>query len=193
MKKFILFLVISVQLTGLKSQSLGTIGYLDIKNGFQEFKIGDPKSKWISQMKQFPSSFDGVESFVYSGDCCTNSFGFTIKDIILTFKENLLVGINVTFVHFQKGSQETWKAIDIDVGIQNYRSIQNSLKLLFSEQTSEVANKAKAGEPFLSSQWIANNTVLSLNYIFEGTFVGDYANFNIVSKKFIEARVDSDF
>jgi hypothetical protein len=89
----ILFFAFMLPILSL-SQSLSK---LDQKNGFKSFRLGDSFDTWSSYVYFEKDWGDGVKSYVYNGECCKDLYGVKTQKIVLGFRQNKLVRINVAF------------------------------------------------------------------------------------------------
>jgi hypothetical protein len=87
-----------------------SISNLDAANGFKDFKIGDPLSKWSGKVYKSGSE---AGQYRYSGDAYKTVFGCNIRDIDLLFdKSNRLVSIVPIL-------KEKWNSYGVSTMIQS--------------------------------------------------------------------------
>lgn len=168
--------------------SAQTIDKLDTKNGFKEFTLGDPFTKWQSQCEFEDFYENGTKGYTFIGECCNKVFNYEIDQIILRFYSDTLVGIDITSKELQKSFAETgaytiWRDGDIE-------SIRHSLSNLFGEATG-VGMSRSSGD--LSYEWVGEKVYLFLQYNYFGPLKGDRINIRIISLDYLKSSVQEEF
>ena len=154
------------------------IDKLDEKKGFKDFKLGDTYTKWQSQITH-NKSLDNqyTKGYLYSGNCCQKVFNYPVEQIILRFKEDILVGIHITTKKFQQefaksGRHTEWRADD-------FESINNSFSRLFGEFTSYDTRNSE-----MSFIWEGEKVILFSNYDYLGVKNGDRQIIHVIDMKY---------
>lgn len=154
MKKHLLHLVLSLFMSSIAiSQNIQS---LDDKNGFREFKIGDPFSKWKSNLELISSSND-EKTYFYKGNCCQTFMGVKIEKISLVFLNNKLDNISILL-------DET-NAKDVSLKLKEYSYVRDKIIDEFGEPSKKNVDSNK-GE--IVSYWFGNKIAL----IFFSTYKG---------------------
>ena len=153
---------------------------LDKKNGFKDFKLGDPYSKHSNQLEYlgFLDGTDDVKGYKYIGYCCTSVFEFNVEDINLQFKNNKLCKIIITLEKFQKEFSVSGQYTKYDQ--TNYKILNSSFSALFGKPTGYEADE-KTGAFFTG--WEGENVLLVTKFLYICYECGDQAWISIEDKK----------
>ncbi|CAA7386950.1 hypothetical protein [Chryseobacterium fistulae] len=174
-----------ISYTLLSVSSFGqNIAQLDEKNGFKDFKLGDPLSKWSSQVRHVGRISDNTEAYDYVGICCNMLFNYSLENIKLIFNNSKLIGIMLKTTYFQKPyniSNEftKWRS-------QDFESINNSFTQLFGEPTSIKAEET-------TFHWTGNKVVLISIYNYLGVRGGDNQIVMIINADYVKNMKKSGF
>jgi hypothetical protein len=167
MKKTLLFIVlfIFVSITS-NSQSIKD---LDARNGYKEFKIGDSFEKYDGKLifrdylnndKNRPT-YTVKDEFLYK-----DLFGYSIKAMTLTFKDNKLIMIDI------------WLKEIVPVGVlwsfnaDDFTNITNQFKSLFGEQKYGMFNDEQGTNMMMI--WKGEKVQLWVKFVFRGTSEGGH-------------------
>ena len=178
----VLFLQISLLFFGQN------INDLDSKNGFKDFTIGDPFSKWEKNIQNDGIWDDGSPSYLYNGSCCNKLFNYDVERIKLRFNKGQLVGIYITTKKFQKeyiesGEFTKWRKDD-------FENIKMSFSMLFGPPTSFL-NDEETSE--VSYTWIGKKVGLISTYQYLGVRNGDRQQISIVSLSYLQETMKNGF
>ncbi len=186
--KNIFFLLLIISSNIFYGQSLND---LDIKNGFRHFKFGSTPSQIKNIVKQTNQSSQNpkVVSYEYIGEDVTNIFNVKIDKISLSFFNNKLFNILVSFGNLEESK---------DFEVYEFNSILSALEKTYGTKWVESTNKD--GNILNSAIWDAKNTRLELIRI---DFSKSYTNpkdygftsgyINVFNKKLTNAMYSSDF
>lgn len=163
---------------------------LDNKNGFKDFKLGDPFSKYSNQLEYLGilDGTDNVKGYRYIGYCCKTVFEFNVEDINLEFKNNKLTKILITLEKFQKEYEISGQFTKYDQS--NYNKLNSSFTTLFGKPTGYDADD-KTGAFYTG--WEGEKVVLVTKFLFICSKCGDQAWISIEDKKAQTEILNSGF
>lgn len=169
----------------LKAQSTEN---LEAKNGFKEFTLGDPYTRWKAQCTFEALYENNTKGYTYEGACCYRVFNYDIDEIILRFNSDTLVGIDITTVKLQKGYTESgnytmWREDDVE-------SLKQSFSYLFGKPTSESLSKSSGD---LIYEWTGEKVYLLLVYDYLGPLKGDRILISVVNLDFLKRSIQEGF
>ena len=145
-KYLIILLIVSSFFNNSYSQ---TTAQLDQKNGFKEFKLGDAKSKWVSQLGRPNARL--ANTFDYAGECCREAFGFPLQNIGLSFSQ----ANKLSTIYLQYGAQP----------LEQFRSILGSMNSAFGKASAFDSND-RTGD--VKAQWFGDKVTLVTLAIYKG-------------------------
>ncbi len=150
---------------------------LDKKGGFKNFKIGDDKSKFITNLKVIPGSNSELTSYKYIPNDKSEFrvFGIMFDGIMLGFsKENKLT----SFFLVKDYDNSNFKN-----GLENYSSILFELHNLFDKPTKDISDESKSLTEYY---WEGNKISLYLTHTYKGIIDG-----SIISIMILDNAIDS--
>jgi len=153
--RILLLLFVSCCLTNLYAQSIDD---LDRKNGFNQFQLGDSKSKWDSYMEltEFKFNDPNTKMYFYTGNCCPKLFGYDLRGVFLTFQKDKLVEIAILF---DKGKGNQQALVDCQ---DRLLEIMRNLIILYGEPQS--AQNPKASTPTPCLMWTGKKVSLVVTH-----------------------------
>ena len=153
--KFFIVLLFSCYAAFVFSQSTSN---LDLAGGFKDFKIGDPKSKWVNNLGSKNSRLSNT--YTYTGSCCTTAFGKKVSAIGLSFNDHdKLVEI---FVEMQDRCQG-----------EDVQQFLNTIKASFGRQTSVDVKNDNSGD--MTYEWDGDKVVMAFVGKYKGADNGGWA------------------
>jgi hypothetical protein len=179
-KKFILFYLHLVLITNyMQGQNLND---LDSRNGFKEFKLGNPYSKWSKDLVFDSYSEDGEKKYLYTGSCCDKIFNYEIQQIQLGVTNNKISTICITTRKFRENNGKI-----IDWRTDDFMEINKNFEYLFGEPS--YIKKPDNGEVVFL--WYGKRVNLISCYKFTG--YADYQVIIIGSNLSIEKKIKDGF
>lgn len=182
MKKLVFITWLSLISASLWSQSA-----LDQKNGFKDFQIGDPYTKWGSDLIYFNTLQSDIKVFKYTGSCCRTLYGYNIPEIRLGFENNVLVVIWFMTEKFQKGYSIDGKYTQF-MGTKDFQIIRDNIESQFGK-ASGVDGDQSTGK--ITLFWLGSKVMLNLEYEYLGVSNGDRCN--ILVGKFSPGKKSDGF
>jgi hypothetical protein len=145
MKKNYYFVIIFLSTFLLNAQSSSN---LDIKNGFNKFKLGSDISLHKSKLKFDAKDKNNVSYYIYIGKDINSVYGVKVQEILVGYYKNKLYTISVEF-----GS------------IENNISgkIIKELNKIFGEEEIEPFRNSETFEYEWVITWSTNNVHLQMN------------------------------
>lgn len=187
MKKVILFAILSFTISfSVNSQSIDA---LDAKNGYKDFKIGDSFEKYNGKLifrnylnnDQNRPTYSIKKEFSYS-----DLFGYTIKDITLTFKADKLIMIDIWLKEIVP------EGVSWIFNTDDFTNITDQFKSLFGEQKYHVYDDESDNMVGIM-QWKGKKVELWVRFVFRGTAQGGhYIKVTVIDALMLN-RSSSDF
>ena len=181
MKTLTTFLFNIIFLTSAFSQN---IDKLDQENGFDKFKFGDNLSKWENQLEYkgvMSASFNIENNYVYKGSCCQEIFGYPVMDIIITFKNDLLVMIQIDLEQFQ--GEFYVKSDELAVWrVDDFEKINSELTKLYGESLELDGIPQQK----VVNYWQGKKVAMVSTYEFLGEYEGDQQILQIIDLNYIK-------
>lgn len=177
------------------SYGQGALTKLDEKNGFKDIKLGGAYSKWQNDIIfSHSNTSTGAKVYKYQGTCCQKVFESTVDFIYLTFKNSILVGIDIQLVKFQQGSSSDWVSVDLTKGFEYFESLKSKFSQLFGPPTgSNMEPNPSKNTPMKQYDWIAKEVYLACEYYFNGTYDSDHARVVVCSIDYLNQTVEDGF
>lgn len=158
---------------GLYNSYAQSLSDLDRRHGFKDFRLGDPKSKWISQLTLRSSGT--TNTYEYNGYCCKEAFGSSLKEIGVAFdRTDKLKSIFLVFRDPKQGDQ--------------LRNFLGTIEQAFGGATGQESND-NTGD--ITQQWAGKETTLTVYAKYKGADLGGWAIHAIVALR--EAGSNADF
>lgn len=162
---------------------------VDEKNGFKDFKLGDPKQKWADNIV-FEKSVGEMKMYRYDGPCCQQVFDSQVEKILLGFSNqtNKLVVIYITTPH------------------RPYKVLEGYLTHYESGFNNAFGKPQSTEHEYLSGQnleqwtytWYGTNSSIDLRAYYGPVENGEmYSSVYVMDKRFVMAngstKTDSGF
>jgi len=135
---------------------------VDQKNGFKSLKLGDHFFKYYGYLEET----DRPNIFRYTGDCCTDVFGFPIAFILLTFENYELKTINIIMPQGQGDSYDKSRVKYLD----------DSFLAAFGDYSATKEDDTTGN---MGSQWRGKKAMISITYNYMGYKVGWWATITV--------------
>jgi hypothetical protein len=152
---------------------------LDVKNGFKNFTLGDPFSKWQSTTIFLETTSDSMMRYKYNGDCCTTVFTDSVTEIDLVFYRNKLA---IIWIYC--------KPKIIEQSDSKISSFLSNFTFLYGEPTSANADQNNPEGKF---QWIGQKVILYVKFVYIRFDVGYQPVVCVADKKTIDGIRKSGF
>ena len=150
-----------------------TINELDKKFGFKDFRLGDPKAKWMPQLTL--RSTGATNTYRYNGSCCREAFGAALKDIGVAFDRNeKLKNIFLIFRDRKQGEDLT--------------RFFGTIEQAFGESTAQDANSSSGD---ITRQWAGKAVILTVYARYKGADEGGWEMHAVVATR--ESGSNADF
>jgi hypothetical protein len=130
---------------------------LDQKNGFKSFQLGDGFDIWSSYVYFEKDWGDGEKTYVYNGECCKDLYGVKIQNIVLVFRQNKLVRINIAFEapSYQSTYDSLLKKLEEEFG----KSYFEKKELKYNESDYEYSKRI-----IYRNEWVGEKVSMVLDF-----------------------------